>query len=81
VALAHLLSATQDQIDWPRALVQGRYMQAVSRIQQNGVPLDTQTLVKLLTERSAIQDQLIAGIGQAYGVYEWRTFKASRWEQ
>ena len=38
VALSDLLGAMQSQIDWPRALVRGRYMKAVSRIQMNGVP-------------------------------------------
>ena len=44
VALADLLPAMQDQIDWPRALLRGRYMKAVSRIQMNGVPIDTDAL-------------------------------------
>lgn len=40
VALANLLLAMQNQIDWPRALLRGRYLLAVSRIQINGVPID-----------------------------------------
>lgn len=81
VALAHLLTAMQDQIDWPRALLRGRYMQAVSRIQRNGVPLDMPVLAKLLVQWNSIQEQLIADIDSDYGVYDGRTFKASRWEQ
>ena len=81
VALADLLTAMQDQIDWPRALLRGRYMQAVSRIQMNGVPLDIDALAKLRANWLAIQDQLIADIDSDYGVYEGRTFKASRWEE
>ena len=81
VALAHLLSAMQDQIDWPRALLRASYMLAVSRIQTNGVPLDVVTLEKLRTHWNAIQDQLIANIDSGYGVYDGRTFKASRWEE
>ena len=80
VALANLLTAMQNQLDWPRALLRGRYMQAVSRIQMNGVPLDVEALGKLQTHWVAIQDQLIADIDSDYGVYEGRTFKASRWE-
>jgi hypothetical protein len=80
VALAHLLSATQTQLDWPRALLRGRYMQAVSRIQMNGVPLDTETLERLLARWNAVQDQLIADVDRNYGVYDGRTFKVSRWE-
>ena len=80
VALAHLLSAMHDQIDWPRALVRGRYMKAVSNIQMNGVPIDIDALEVLKTNWIPIQDQLIADIDLDYGVYEGRSFKSSRWE-
>lgn len=39
VGRGNLTSVMNDQIDWPRALLRGRYMQAVSRIQMNGIPL------------------------------------------
>ncbi|MDA0577488.1 MAG: DNA polymerase [Verrucomicrobia bacterium] len=81
VALAELLSTMQDQIDWPRALLRGRYMKAVSRIQMNGVPLDEEALARLQAQWHAIQDQLIAELDRDYKVYDGRTFKASRWEQ
>jgi DNA polymerase-1 len=80
VALASLLSAMQGRLDWPRALVRGRYMKAVSCIQMNGVPLDVATLTKVTAEWTAIQDQLIAAVDRNYGVYEGRTFKTNRWE-
>ena len=81
VALAELLSTMQDQIDWPRALLRGRYMKAVSRIQMNGVPLDEEVLARLQAQWNAIQDQLIAELDRDYKVYDGRTFKASRWEE
>jgi DNA polymerase-1 len=80
VALANLLSAMQGQLDWPRALVRGRYMKAVSCIQMIGIPLDVETLTKVAAEWTAIQDQLIADMDRDYGVYEGRTFKTGRWE-
>jgi DNA polymerase-1 len=80
VALADRLPAMWGYIDWPRALLRGRYMQTVSRIQSIGVPLDTQTLAKLLTEWNTIQEQLIANLDSDYGVYGGRTFKTERWE-
>jgi DNA polymerase-1 len=80
VALDNLLTAMQDQIDWPRALLRGRYMQAVSCIQMNGVPIDAEALRKLQGNWVAIQDQLIADIDSDYGVYDGRSFKTSRWE-
>ena len=81
VALAELLSTMQEQIDWPRALLRGRYMKAVSRIQMNGVPLDEEALARLEAQWHAIQDQLIAALDRDYKVYDGRTFKASRWEE
>lgn len=80
VALAHLLDAMHHQIDWPRALLRGRYMQSVSCIQINGVPLDVETLSLLQSRWSLIQDQLIAEIDRDYGVYEGLTFKTDRFE-
>jgi DNA polymerase-1 len=81
VALAELLSAMQGQIDWPRALLRGRYMKAISRIQMNGVPLDEEALARLEGQWNAIQDQLIAELDRDYKVYDGRTFKTSRWEE
>ena len=81
VALAHLLTVMQNQIDWPRALLRGRYMQAVSRIQMNGVPIDTEALELLQKQWIEIQDKLIAEIDRNFGVYEGRSFKTSRWEE
>ena len=80
VALAHLLNAMHYQIDWPRALLRGRYMQAVSCIQANGVPLDVETVSLLQSRWNLIQDQLIAEIDRDYGVYEGLTFKTDGFE-
>jgi DNA polymerase I len=40
-ALARLLPAMLPKIDLPRALLRGRYMAAVARMEWNGVPIDT----------------------------------------
>jgi len=80
VALEQLLNAMNDEIDWPRALLRGRYMQAVSHIQMNGVPLDVEVFELLKLLWSSIQDQLIAEIDDDYGVYDGRTFKIDRFE-
>jgi DNA polymerase I len=80
VSLAHLLTAMHEKIDWPRALLRGRYMKAVSDIQVNGIPIDVDTLALLQTAWHSIQDQLIADIDSDYGVFEGRTFKADRWD-
>lgn len=80
VALDQLLAAMEHEIDWPRALLRGRYMQAVSSMQMNGIPLDVEVLELLQSRWGVIQDQLIAAIDSDYGVYEGRTFKTDRFE-
>ena len=77
-ALARLLPAMLPKIDLPRALLRGRYMAAVARMERNGVPIDVGTLELLKRNWSKIQDQLIAEIDADYGVYDGRTFKADR---
>jgi hypothetical protein len=80
VALSGLLNVMEKHIDLPRALLRGRYMKAVSRIQMNGIPIDGEIYAALLNQWNQIQDLLIAEIDQDYGVYEGRAFKASSWE-
>ena len=40
-ALVALLPRMAPTIDWPRALLRGRYMGAVARMERAGVPIDT----------------------------------------
>jgi DNA polymerase-1 len=77
-ALERLLPAMLSKIDLPRALLRGRYMAAAAAIEHAGTPIDA-PMLELFRERwSDIQDQLIAEIDAAYGVFEGRTFKADR---
>jgi hypothetical protein len=77
-SLARLLPAMLPKIDLPRALLRGRYMSAVARMERNGVPIDVSTLELLKCNWLRIQDQLIAEIDAEYGVFDGRTFKADR---
>lgn len=78
-ALAKLLPAMLPVIDVPRALVRGRYMAAVARMEWNGVPIDTASLARFRAGWESIQARLIERIDRDYGVYDGRTFKADRW--
>ena len=80
-ALARLLPAMLPKIDLPRALLRGRYMAAIARMERNGVPIDIDTLELLRRYWSDIQDRLIAEMDRDYGVYEGRTFKAERFAE
>jgi hypothetical protein len=77
-ALQRLLPATLSKIDLPRAPMRGRYMAAVSAIEHAGVPIDAPMLELFRQRWSDIQDQIIAEIDAAYGVYEGRSFRAER---
>jgi DNA polymerase-1 len=78
-ALERLLPAMLPRIDLPRALLRGRYMAAAAAIEWHGIPIDVPTLALLRANWELIQDDLIAAIDGAYGVFEGRTFKTNRW--
>ncbi len=80
-ALARLLPAMEPRLDLARALLRGRYMSAVSAMEFEGVPLDTETLDRLLSNWSALQRRLIDSVDREYGVYENYTFKRERFER
>jgi hypothetical protein len=81
LALAKLLPAMQGDIDWPRAMLQGRYAVAVAQIEANGVPIDIDTLAVLKAEWQGIQHSLIAAVDADFGVYDGTTFKQDRFEK
>jgi DNA polymerase I len=67
------------EIDLPRALLRGRYMGAVARMEWAGVPIDVPTLSRLRAGWGAIQDSLIRDVDRRFGVFDGRTFRADRW--
>lgn len=81
ISLKHLLQAMAPIIDVPRALLRGRYMCAVSAVEYNGTPIDTEMLALLREHWTGIQDQLIATIDRDYRVYDGRTFKMDRFSR
>ena len=78
-ALELLLPAMLPTLDLPRALMRGRYMKAVSRMQATGTPIDTHMQLEIATYWDQIQDALIEEIDASYGVFEGRTFKTKNW--
>jgi DNA polymerase-1 len=78
-ALERLLPAMLPRIDLPRALLRGRYLAAAAAMEWNGTPIDVPTLTLLRTNWELVQDDLIAEIDADYGVFEGRSFRATRW--
>jgi DNA polymerase-1 len=81
VALHRLLDAMGPKIDWPRALLRGRYMKAVSHMQKVGVPIDMVMLDLLMANWEELKAALIAQVDADFGVFDAGTFKASLWAQ
>ncbi len=69
LSLAKLLPVMSPKIDWPRALLRGRYMQAVARMEWNGVPIDIELLTPLRQNWTRVQSKLIQAVNSEYGVF------------
>ena len=75
-ALAALLPKMAPSIDWPRALLRGRYMAAVAHMERNGVPLDRTVLSCLAENWDDLKLDLIKDVDADFGVHEGTTFKS-----
>jgi DNA polymerase I len=73
-----LFSKMVPSIDWPRALLRGRYMKAVARIERTGVPIDAALHRQMVANWDDLKIDLIASVDADFGVYEGTTFKADR---
>ena len=74
-ALVALLPEMVNKISIDHALIRGRYMKAVARIEYVGIPVDMPLLERLRANWEYIQDDLITSVDEDFGVYEGRTFK------
>jgi hypothetical protein len=81
-ALALLLPAMLPRMDLSRAVAcRGRFMRAVSRMQDAGIPIDVPTLHRLRDGWGAMRGRLIADVDARFGAFDGPTFKQDRWEQ
>lgn len=79
-ALGQLLSKMADTVDFPRALLRGRYMQAVADMEWEGIPLDMSAFLTFQERWPLLRQGLIRITDQAYGVYVDDIFKVSLFE-
>lgn len=77
-ATARLLKAMLPHVDLPRALLRGRYTVAVARMENRGVPLDVETLEVLTSRWDRLKYEVVAEVGDAYGVFDGSVFKEDR---
>ena len=67
--------------DSGQALLRGRYMAAVARMEHAGVPVDTAMLGQLRPAGMAMKLDLIREVDKDYGVYEGTVFKLARFAE
>ncbi len=80
-ALVALLPKMAPKIPIDHALIRGRYLQAVARMELVGIPFDLPLLERLGAGWDSIQDDLIADVDKDFGVYEGRTLKRDLFAQ
>lgn len=80
-ALVNLLPRLLPHIDFPSAILRGRYMGAIARMEYNGVPIDTVILNRLQRHWEDIKGRLIRVIDEKYGVFEGTSFKQDLWAE
>ena len=78
VALVALLPRMAPTIDWPRALLRGRYMGAVARMERTGVPIDTALHRRMVAGWEPIKHQLVREVDADFRVFDGPAFKADR---
>lgn len=79
--LSAMLPAMNLACELSRALLRGRYMKAVARMEWDGIPIDRQTLDSLRVNWKLIQKQLIEQIDVDYGVFDGTSFKRDRFSE
>ena len=79
-ALVRLLPVFLPRIDVPRALLRGRYMVAVAKMEHHGIPVDVETLGLLRRQWGSIRHSLIEAVDREYHVYDGTSFKQDRFE-
>jgi DNA polymerase I len=78
--LVALLEPMAFSVDWPRALLRGRYMSAVARMERNGVPVDRALYRTFVKQWPEIRGRLIEEVDREYGVYDGVSFRLGRFE-
>ncbi len=81
VALERLFPEMMPDLNLPHALLRGRYMAAVARIEWGGIPVDSSTYQRICENWDLIKLALIQDVDQAFGIYEGTTFKTGRFSE
>lgn len=80
-ALAALYDAMAAKIDWPRALIRGTYMVALSRVEWRGIPINVDALNLALERWDSVKTEMIQAVDVDYGVFVGGSFSQERFLQ
>lgn len=64
-----LLYAMEQGIDWPRALLRGRYLAALTQVEAAGIPIDMVLLGAFRSRRASLKKHLINEVDIHYNVF------------
>jgi hypothetical protein len=81
IAMLDLYPKMLPFIDWPRALLRGRYSAAVANIESAGIPIDMEIYLALKENWGLIKQFLVEKLDAKYGVYEDLKFKYKLFEK
>lgn len=74
--LAELWKKWEGRLDIPRALVRGRYITAVAKMETAGIPIDVESLDRLKDNWDTVKENLVAC--DTFGLFDGTTFKHDR---
>lgn len=66
------------RIDLPRAMVRGRFMDAIADMENRGIPVDVEMWQQLCASWPTLKSGLIAEVDREYGVFDDGIFKHDR---
>jgi len=76
--LAALFPAMAPMIDWPRALLRGRFAAALAHMERAGVPIDLPLHQRLVANWEPLKLALITDVDAEFGIYDGASFKTER---
>lgn len=79
-AVSALFDAMAPELDVGRALLRGRYLCAVGRIEATGIPVDRDTLVALRQDWPGVRARVIDEVDRGHGIYRDGRFDEGAFE-
>jgi hypothetical protein len=68
--LVSLFEAMFDKLDFSKALIRGRYMKAVARVEQRGIPIDVSLYDRVIHHRKALRRRVVDDVNESLNVFD-----------